>query len=176
MLPLLCFYYLLISFYDITLLWSKTSFKKKSVWQTLQVFHFNFLFFTNRRRKKDQWAAPSVLVPCHQLTSQRPTVNSPSAPDGEPAMQLCIYNKLMWIKWMQRMSTIFLFPCKENKKKLVLVILTSAFDHTVCPFGPHAINFLPITNCNTSLLMLNMKKIKVIFCAAGTKRKCCNGL
>lgn len=64
--------------------------KKKKSQQSLYGFHFIFFSFTNRQRKKDQWVAPSVLVPCHQLTSQWPTVNSPSAPDGEPAMQLCI--------------------------------------------------------------------------------------
>lgn len=50
----------------------------------------HFSVFNNGQLKKDQWVVPSVLVPCHQLTSQRPTVNSPSAPDGEPALHLCI--------------------------------------------------------------------------------------
>ncbi|MEQ2217001.1 hypothetical protein XENOCAPTIV_014972 [Xenoophorus captivus] len=46
--------------------------------------------FTNRQWKINQRNAPSVLVPCHQFTSQWPTVNSPSAPDGEPAINFAL--------------------------------------------------------------------------------------
>ena len=71
----------------------------------------------------------------------------------------------MWIKLMQRMSTVFLFSFKK-KKKLVVVILQGLLIITFAPLCPHAINFLPIANCNTSLLILNMKKIKVLFCGS----------
>lgn len=69
------------------------------------------------------------------------------------------YNKLMWIKLMQRMSSLSF----EKRRKLVVVILQGLLIITFAPLCPHAINFLPIANCNTSLLILNMKKIKVIF-------------
>lgn len=46
-----------------------------------------FLVFNNGQLKKDQWVVPSVLVACHQCTSQWPTVNSTSAPDGKAALE-----------------------------------------------------------------------------------------
>lgn len=146
-------------------------------------FCFNSTFFS-LNEAEERSARSSICIgaepPAH--TSQRHTVNSSRAPDGELYYATLHCNKLFQIKLVQKKDlslslSFFLMSKHEKLKKAYGGCLTSAFDHKVFPFCPHAINFFLITNCNTSLSMLNMKKrSKPYLEQRKLKGKCCNGL
>lgn len=117
----------------------------------------------------------------HWFCVTSPTASWSGPPGTLPVLQIVslpLYSasKQMNVNLVLRMNMFHLFFHARKIRTLELVIYPLLFIKKSDQRCPHAFNFLCISNCNASLLILYMKKIKVIFLCCRNKGNCYNGV